>query len=291
MSAASMAGKTVLITGGNSGIGLVAATALAGMGARVVLACRRSQAAEAAAQQIRAAHPGAGVETVALDLASLESVRRAAREVRERFPVIDVLLNNAGLANVSRETSQDGFELTFATNHLGPFLFTRLLLPAMAPEGRIINVASEAHRMGRMHWDDLQLTDNYWVMRAYAQSKLANILFTRELADQLAGTGIAVSALHPGAVSTSIWPENRWYERAFTRVLKLFLISPEKGARTSIWLASGVEGGKSRGGYFERCKPRQPSARARDKADQTRLWTLSEQLTGLPAFSDKELSA
>ena len=155
----------------------------------------------------------------------------------------------------------------------------------------MVTLSSGAHHAGRIAFDNLAGEHHYFRWRAYAQSKLANILFTRELADQLAGTGIAVSALHPGAVSTSIWPENRWYERAFTRVLKLFLISPEKGARTSIWLASGVEGGKSRGGYFERCKPRQPSARARDKADQTRLWTLSEQLTGLPAFSDKELSA
>ena len=280
----SMTGKTVLITGGNSGIGLVTATALAGMGAKVILACRRQDAAEAAAAQIRGRHPAAQVETVRLDLASLNSVRSAAANVRERFNRIDILINNAGMANVSRETSADGFELTFATNHLGPFLFTHLLQSVINPDsGRIINVASEAHRMGRMHWDDLQLQKGYWVMKAYAQSKLANILFSRELARRLAGTGIAVSALHPGAVSTSIWPERTWYERAFSRVLKLFLISPEKGARTTIWLASGLEGGRSRGDYFEKCAPRKPAARARDVAAQERLWDISAALTGTDA--------
>ena len=280
----SMAGKTVLITGANSGIGLVTATALAGMGARIILACRRADAAEQAVAHIQQHCPGARVETVALDLASLQRVRRAAAEVRERYQRIDVLINNAGLASVRREISEDGFEKTFATNHLGPFLFTHLLRSVINPDGgRIINVASQAHRMGRMHWDDLQLTRGYWVMKAYAQSKLANILFTRALAQRLKGTGVTVNALHPGAVSTRIWPEDTWYERAFSRALKLFLISPEKGARTSIWLASGAEGGRSQGGYFEACTPRTPSARATDDAAAERLWAISAALTGTDA--------
>lgn len=280
----SMAGKTVLITGANSGIGLVTATALAGMGARVVLACRRAEAAKQAMVEIRQRYPDARLETVSLDLASLQRVRHAAAEVRERFQRIDVLINNAGLACMQRELTEDGFEKTFATNHLGPFLFTHLLQSVITPgTGRIINVASEAHRMGRMHWDDLQLENGFWVMKAYAQSKLANILFTRALARRMAEAGITVNALHPGAVSTHIWPERTWYERAFSRVLKLFLISPEKGARTTIWLASGVEGGRSQGGYFERCKPRTPSARGRNDDDAERLWEISAALTGTDA--------
>lgn len=286
-------GKTVVITGANSGIGRVTARALAAQGACVVLACRRSEAAAEAREQILRQHPRAKVEMVTLDLASLASVRAAALEISERFPVVDILINNAGLASMRREISADGFELTFATNHLGPFLFTRLILPAMArPGGRIINVASDAHRyIGRMHWDDLQLDGRYGVMRAYAQSKLANILFTRELAARLEGAGIAVNALHPGAVATGIWPQNHWYERAFSNLLKLFLVSAEKGARTTIWLATGAEGGASNGGYFINRKPRKPAAQARSSADQARLWAVSEQLVGLPAFSDKELTA
>lgn len=292
MAATQIAGKTVVITGANSGIGWVTARALAGQGACVVLACRRSDAAAQARERILREHPRARIEVVTLDLASLASVQAAAQEIRERFSVVDILINNAGLANVRRGISADGFELTFATNHLGPFLLTRLLLPAIArPGGRIINVASDAHRyIGRMHWDDLQLARRYGVMRAYAQSKLANILFTRELAARLEGAGIAVSALHPGAVSTQIWPEDHWYEKAFSRILKLFLVSAEKGARTSIWLATGAEGGASRGGYFIGCKPRKPAAQARNAADQARLWAVSEQLVGLPAFSEKELN-
>ncbi|WP_111655633.1 SDR family oxidoreductase [Isoalcanivorax indicus] len=279
-----MTGKTVLITGANSGIGLVTASVLAGMGARVVLACRRAEAAKQAMAEIRQRYPDARLETVSLDLASLQRVRHAAAEVRERFRRIDVLINNAGLASMQREVTVDGFEKTFATNHLGPFLFTHLLQSVITPgSGRIINVASEAHRMGRMHWDDLQLEQGYWVMKAYAQSKLANILFTRALARRLADTGITVNALHPGAVSTHIWPERTWYERAFSRLLKLFLISPEKGARTTIWLASGVEGGRSQGGYFEGCKARKPSARGRNDDDAERLWEISAALTGTDA--------
>lgn len=292
MAAAGVFGKTVVITGGNSGIGWVTARALAAQGACVVLACRRSDAAAEAREQILREHPHARVELVMLDLASLASVRAAAQDIRVRFPVVDILINNAGLASVGRDISADGFELTFATNHLGPFLFTRLLLPAIArPGGRIINVASDAHRyIGRMHWDDLQLVRRYGVLRAYAQSKLANILFSRELAVRLEGTGIAVSALHPGAVATQIWPQGRWYERAFSNLLKLFLVSPEKGARTTIWLATGAEGGASKGDYFIGCKPRKPAAQARRAADQARLWAVSEQLLGLPAFSEKELT-
>lgn len=282
MGAMAMQGKTVLITGANSGIGKVTATALAGMGATVILACRRQPAADAAMADIRAAHPEAKLDFVAIDLASLASVRRAAAEVMARYPVIDVLINNAGLANMKRVETEDGFETTFQVNHLGPFLFTNLLLPALrAGHARLINVASEAHRVGGMKWDDLQLKKGYFVLRAYAQSKLANILFTRALARRVEADGMHVNCLHPGAVATNIWPERNILERAFSSLLRLFLISPEKGARTSIWLASGDVGGKSNGGYFENCHEKKPSRTARDDAAAERLWELSANLTGL----------
>lgn len=282
MSAGTLKGKTVLVTGANSGIGFVTAEVLAGMGAHLILACRRREAAEDAMRRIRARHPDASLEFLSLDLASLASVREAAAALKSRHEKLHVLINNAGLANVRREVTPDGFERTFATNHLGPFLFTNLILSLVEnARGRVINVASDAHKAGRMHWNDLQLEKGYFVMRAYCQSKLANILFTRALARRCAGRGVHVNALHPGAVSTRIWPEERWYERAFTRVLRLFLISPEEGARTSIWLASGETGGRATGRYFVRCQERQPSRAARDDAAAERLWQISEQLTGL----------
>ena len=277
-----MAGKTVVITGANSGIGKVAATALAGMGATVVLACRRPDAAEAAMAEIRLSHPQARLAQVQIDLASLASVRRAASELLASYPRIDVLLNNAGLVNMRRELSADGFEMTFAVNHLGPFLLTNLLLPALrASNGRIVNVASEAHRMGRMHWNNLQLEKGYFVMRSYAQSKLANILFTTALAERLAADDVQVNCLHPGAVATNIWPERNWLEKAFSKMLGWFLISPEKGARTSIWLASGDLGGRVSGRYFENCREKTPNREARDHDAAEKLWQISAQLTEL----------
>lgn len=282
MSAEALKGKTIVITGANSGIGLVAADALAGMGAHVVLACRRREAAEQAMRDIRLHHPQASLDFVALDLASLAAVRRAAAELSEKYPRIDVLLNNAGLANVRRETSADGFEMTFAVNHLGPFLLTHLLLPNLkAAKGRVVNVASGAHKAGKMHWQDLQFEKGYFVLKAYAQSKLANILFTRALAKRCAGTGVHVNCLHPGGVATNIWPDGNWLQRGFSYLLKKFLITPEQGARTSIWLASGETGGRVTGKYFIRCKERQPSAAALDEAAAERLWKLSEQMCGL----------
>ncbi|MCC1496953.1 SDR family oxidoreductase [Alcanivorax sp. 1008] len=277
-----MQGKTVLITGANSGIGKVAASALAGMGATVVLACRRPDAAQQAMADIRREHPQAQLDFVAIDLASLASVRRAAAEVMAKYPVVDVLINNAGLANMQRQTSEDGFEMTFAVNHLGPFLFTNLLLPALrAGKGRVVTVASGAHKAGRMHWADLQLSRGYFVLRSYAQSKLANILFTKALAARVEADGIHANCLHPGAVSTSIWPERNWVEKAFSKVLRLFLISAEKGARTSIWLASGDVGGKASGSYFENCREKTPSRAARDSQAAEKLWEISANLTGL----------
>lgn len=277
-----MQGKTVLITGANSGIGKVAASALAGMGATVILACRRPDAAQQAIADIRREHPQAQLDFVAIDLASLASVRRAAAEVMSKYPVIDVLINNAGLANMHRETSEDGFEMTFAVNHLGPFLLTNLLLPALrAGKGRVITVASGAHKAGKMNWSDLQLTRGYFVLRSYAQSKLANILFTKALAARVEEEGIHANCLHPGAVSTNIWPERNWLEKAFSNVLRLFLITAEKGARTSIWLASGDVGGKASGSYFENCREKTPSRAARDADAAEKLWEISANLTGL----------
>lgn len=282
MTSGAMQNKIVMITGANSGIGKVTARALAGMGAHVILACRRQAAAEEAMQEIRRAVPEASLEFVRVDVSSQASVRDCAARVASQHDRLDVLINNAGIANVRREDSVDGIEMTFATNHLGPFLLTNLLLPQLrAARGRVINVASDAHKMGRMHWQDPELKQGYWVMKAYAQSKLCNILFTRALARRVAADSIKVNCLHPGAVATNIWPERRWWERAFSRVLKLFLISEEEGARTSIWLASAEAGGRSTGKYFYKCREAKPAGKALDDQAAEKLWQLSAQMTGV----------
>lgn len=282
MGAEVLKGKTIVITGANSGIGLVAASSLAGMGAHIVLACRRSDAAEQAMREIRLNIPDASLEFVQIDLASLDSVRRAAAEIARQHDKLDVLINNAGIANLRRETSEDNFEMTFAVNHLGPFLLTSLLLPNLGrAKGRIITVASGAHKAGKMHWQDLQLQKGYFVLTSYAQSKLANILFTKTLSRRCAGMGINVNCLHPGGVATNIWPDGNWLQRGFSALLKKFLLSPEQGARTTIWLASNEVGGRATGKYFVRCKEREPSMAAQDDMAAEKLWKLSEELVGL----------
>lgn len=282
MLTADMSGKTVLVTGANSGIGFVSARELACRGGHVILACRRDEAAIAARQRILEFCPDAEVSLLRLDLASLSSVRKAAAEVRQRWPVIDVLINNAGIAQIGRRTSEDGFELTLATNHLGPFLLTQLLLPALRDDGgRIVNVASDAHRIGRIHFDDLNLEQGYSVLKAYAQSKMANIHFTRELATRMEARGISVFAVHPGNVNTNIWPRNRWYEKLFSAFLGLFMIGPEKGAETIIWLATSPELEGENGLYYKNCQRHRPSARARNTEDAQRLWQWTEQVLDL----------
>ena len=278
MSADVMRGRTVLITGANSGIGKAMTAALAGMGAHVIMACRRPDAARAAMEEIRRDQPNASLEFVEIDLAALSSVEHAANAVLGKHPRLDVLINNAGLASMRRQRSADGFELTFAVNHLGPFLLTRMLMPLVEEaRGRVINVASHAHRIGRMHFGNLQLDKGYWVMKAYAQSKLANILFTRALASRVRDRGVTVNCFHPGTVSTGIWPEDHWYERLFSRFLRLFMVTPREGARTGVWLAANETGARVTGGYFVKCHEAMPSKAARDDEAAERLWQLSEQ--------------
>lgn len=277
-----MQGKTVMITGANSGIGKVAATALAGMGAHVIMACRREQAAQAAMTDIRREVPEASLEFVSLDLSDFDSVRACAAEIERNHPALDVLLNNAGMTNMRYEENKDGYEMTLVTNHLGPFLLTNLLLgPLEKAKGRIVNVASVAHRMAKVNWNDLNCKKHYWVMKSYSQSKLFNILFTRELAKRIAEKNITVNCLHPGGVATNIWPEKFWWERAISKMIRLFLITEEEGARTSIWLSSNEAGGKQTGKYFYKCKEDKTSKLASNTKAAEKLWTLSEQMTGI----------
>lgn len=278
-----MDGKVCLITGASGGIGLEAAKALAGLGATVVLVGRDATRTEAAVSAVRAAAPNAKVEWLKADLTSLQSVRELAAAFKARYPRLDVLLNNAGLIIDRREVTGDGLEATMATNHFAPFLLTNLLLDvlkASAPS-RIINVSSDAHRTGKVDFEDLQSERGYSGFRVYGTSKLANILFTRALAKRLQGTGVTANALHPGVVRTGFGHNAKGFFRHLVKLAAPFMISAEKGARTSVYLASSPEVESVSGEYFYKLRPKKTSSAARDDALAERLWQVSEQLTGV----------
>ena len=282
-----MKGKTVVVTGGNSGIGLETAAALAAMGARVLVTARNADRGRSAVAHIAERTDGAEVQLVVFDLADLSSVRRGAAEILEQAPRLDVLVNNAGLVLTERQVTVDGFEATFATNHLGPFLLTNLLLDRVRSSGpaRIVNVASTAHNSARkgIPFDDLQSERRYRGMRVYGQSKLANILFTLELARRLEGTGVTANSLHPGTVRTGYGADGdaRGFLSFGLKIASPFFLSPAKGARTSVYLASSPEVDGVNGQYFVKCKPRTPRKWARDPEAARRLWQVSEELVGL----------
>ena len=283
-----MQGKTVVVTGGNSGIGLETAEALAGMGARVIVTARNADKGRAAVAGIVQRLGGhAQLQLVVFDLADLTSVRRGAEEILEQAPRLDVLVNNAGIVLTERHETVDGFEATFGTNHLGPFLLTNLLLDrlrASAPS-RIVNVASTAHNAARkgIPFDDLQSTRRYRGMRVYGESKLANILFTSELARRLAGSGVTANSLHPGTVRTGYGADGdaKGFLAFGLKISRPFFLSPAKGARTSVYLASSpaVEG--VTGEYFDKCKQAKTRRWAQDAQAAQRLWQVSEELVGL----------
>ena len=279
-----MLGRVCLVTGANSGLGLATATGLAGLGATVIMLCRNIDRGSAARDRVRAETGNANVSLVVADLASLEQVRRAAAEVAREHAHLHVLVNNAGIQARRRRVTRDGFEETFAVNHLAPFLLTSLLaalLRASAPS-RVVTVASRVERMGRIHFDDLQLERGYGPVRAYAQSKLANILFTYELASRLAGTGVTANCLHPGYVNTGLMRESPEWLRALWRP---FLPNAERGARTALYLAAAPELETVTGGYFERRRPVRSSRRSYDVAARRRLWDLSAELTNAPPIN------
>jgi len=279
-----MTGRTVIITGGNSGIGLETAVALARAGADTVITARDRARGEAAVSDIRARAGSDRVDLALFDLGSLASVRQGAADLLGRCARIDVLVNNAGLVLSDRRQSDDGLEATFAVNHLGPFLLTELLLDRIrqSAPARIVNVASTAHKGARrgLDFEDLQSTRSYRGMEVYSRSKLANIYFTTELARRLAGSGVTVNCLHPGTVATGYGRDgDATGVLAFgLKLIKPFILTAERGARTSVYLASSPEVAGVSGEYFVKCKVRTPSKAARDAAAAGRLWDVSEQL-------------
>jgi retinol dehydrogenase-12 len=274
-----MRGKTVVITGASSGIGKVAARELAAAGAHVIVVARPSPWAEAAHREI-AAVGRADLEWA--DLSSQVQIRELAARLGDR--PISVLINNAGAVFPTRQLSPDGIEATLATNHLGSFLLTQLLLPTLKANApaRIVNVASDAHRRGRIDLDDLQAQTRYRSFRVYSNSKLANVLFTAELARRLAGTGVTANCLHPGVVRSGFARQYSGITKWIWKLGGLFMISPEHGARTMIYLASSPAVAGVSGQYFQRCRAVVPSRAARDPELARRLWDASEAMVAPP---------
>lgn len=276
-----MDGKTVVITGATNGIGRAAAIALGGMGARLILVCRDRPRGQAVVSEIEAL--GAKADLVLADLAEFAPVRAAAAQVLRLCPRIDVLVNNAGAIFQERSVTADGFERTFALNHLSYFLLTRLLLDRIkgSAPARIVNVASRAHwRAKAVDLDDLTGERDYSSWRRYGESKLANILFTRELSRRLAGTGVTANCLHPGVVATGFGRNSKGLINLMVRMAAPFLVTPEKGAETIVYLASSTEAAGVSGKYFVRCAPARTTAAAQDDDAARRLWELSERVTG-----------
>jgi NAD(P)-dependent dehydrogenase (short-subunit alcohol dehydrogenase family) len=280
-----MAGRTVLVTGGTRGIGRATAAGLAAMGAHVAITGRDRGRAEGAAREISAAG-GGQVDVFVADLSSQAQVRRLADEVLQRLPRIDVLVNNVGGYWNTRHLTADGLERTFALNHLAPFLLTSLLLDRLKENApaRVVTVSSNAQAMGRIDFDDLQGERSYSGARAYNQSKLANVLFTYELARRLRGTSVTANALHPGVVSTSFGAEDPGRaQRLLVPFMRPFMKSPAQGAATSVHLAAAPDLERVTGRYFASGKPKRSSKRSHDEATAARLWQVSAALVGLTA--------
>lgn len=290
-----LAGRVAVVTGANSGIGLEAASALAGRGAHVVLACRDLGRGRTALEGIRGERGEVAVEVRELDLASLESVRACAESLLERFPRLDLLVNNAGVMAIPRRTTAEGFEMQLGTNHLGHFALTGLLLPRLlaGDAGRVVTVSSAAHRGGRMNFDDLHGQRRYQPWLAYGQSKLANLLFAYELARRLEAHGSAVRsvACHPGYAATNLQisrVDSGAWERFWHGMNRLFAQPATMGALPTLFAATAEE---ARNGDFigpggfagQRGHPKHvaSSARSRDREAAARLWQISEELTGV----------
>ena len=280
-----MQGKIAIVTGANAGIGKITARELARMGAHVVMVARNRQRGETALAEIKAATGSNQIDLLLADLSSQTSIRQLATDFQARYNRLDVLINNAGAFFMKRQESIDGLEMTFALNHLGYFLLTNLLLDIIkdSTPARIVNVSSTAHHRVQLDFSDLQNKKSYRGFQVYSQSKLANLLFTYELARRLEGSGVTVNALHPGFVTSNFAKNNGLAARLGMNLLNLLHVgrTPEEGAKTSIYLASSPEVAAVTGQYFVDKKAVRSSPASYNEADARKLWQISEQLTGL----------
>jgi len=283
---ADLTGKTVLITGATSGIGLQTSVRLAQLGASLVMVGRDPAKTAAKVDEVRKRSRAASVESLLCDFSSQERIRALAEEFRAGHERLHILVNNAGAVFANRTLTGDGIEATFALNHLGYFLLTQLLLDLLVKSApaRVINVASAAHYRGTMDFDDLGFERGYKIMRAYSRSKLANVLFTRELATRLEGTGVTVNSLHPGTVATNIWNgAPRWMRPIINILARFFMLTPAQGADAVVHLAVSPEVEGKTGLYFENNHPKMPSALASDSSVAKQLWERSSKLVKIKA--------
>jgi NAD(P)-dependent dehydrogenase (short-subunit alcohol dehydrogenase family) len=284
-----MQGKTILITGATSGIGLEAAVELARRGARMFLVGRDPGRTEAAVAQVKARGGSGEVSSFLCDFSSQASIRKLAEEVRGKLGRLDVLVNNAGGVNKKRQLTVDGIEKTFAVNHLGYFLLTNLLLDLIqrSAPARVVTVASIGHRRGTLDFNDLGFErGGYAIMRAYTRSKLANVLFAAELARRLAGTGVTSNSLHPGSVDTNIWSGAPLWAKPLIQILfRPFFISAEEGGSYIVQLAADPQLEGVTGKYFEKGKAVAPAPLVQDEAVAKRLWKVSAEMVGLSGGS------
>ena len=278
-----LAQRTIVLTGATAGIGRATAIELARRGARLLLLGRDPARCEDTLAEIESQTGRTDIALLRGDLASLDEVRRLAGEILERTDAIHVLLNNAGVTLTKRITTPDGYESTFAINHLAPFALTGLLLPRLleSAPARIVTVASDAHKFGRLDLDDLQSKRRYNTMRAYGASKGANILFTQELARRLEGSGVTANCLHPGGIRSNLGRGNGPLLDLFQRAVGVFLRSPEQGAETPVYLATSPDVAQANGLYYARCREHRAAAHASDPEVARRLWETSEELTNV----------
>ncbi|QPJ63624.1 MAG: SDR family oxidoreductase [Candidatus Nitronauta litoralis] len=279
-----MHNKTLLITGANSGLGRVSAEHFAGNGAEVILVCRNQEKAIAARDEITAKTGNANLHAYSADLSAVEEVRKLGKKIIENHPRLHILMNNAGVLLGERRETVDGYETTFATNHLAYFLLTRLLIDRLkeSAPARIINVSSMVHAWGTINLDDIFMKRNYRALPAYYQSKLANVMFTYALAKRLEGTGVTVNCLHPGIVDTGFGREGSFLYKLSKAIARpFFYINPERGAETQIHLAESDDIKHLSGKYFTKKKAVKSSTLSYSVEDQEKLWRLSEEWCGL----------
>lgn len=284
-----MQGKVCVITGATAGIGYETALALAGKGAQVVVVGRSAEKGAATVARIQQATSNGGVHFVKADMASQASIREAAADILRRFPVVDVLVNNAGTWVSDFTTTSDGVETVFAVNHLAYFLFTHLLYPALrqAPDARVVNVASDSHFQTDLHLDDLNLSKNYSGLRSYAQSKLANVMFTYEFERRKTDAQVSIYAVQPGLVHTDIGLKHTtWLHALAWKVRRTFWKSktPAEGAETSVFLASSDEARGQSGLYWDLCRPKRSSDASYHEANAARLWDISLEWSGIGKY-------
>ncbi len=272
-------GKVAIVTGANSGMGMATVEALSDEGALVVMLCRSEERGREAMNKLLEANPERKLDLILADLGDYSSIRAFIREFKAKYEKLDILVNNAGFISLDRQETKEGLERQFGINHIGHFLLTTRLVNSMPEGARIVNVASGAHKTGRIHFEDINLTRGFNVIKAYSQSKLANVLFTRELARRVKDRGITVNCCHPGAVATNIGIDrDTGFGKTITSLLKPFFQTPAEGARTAIFLATDESVQHISGEYFYKCKIAKSSKRSKDVLLAKRLYKLSGEL-------------